>query len=139
MRYELITTEFNISLVQGLAAMGLATEANMLLAEAIRQVGRNGDTCYMPELLRVKAGLLRSEQARIEEVESCLKESLELSRRQGARAWELRSAMDLAKLLADEGQLGSARSLLQPVYAQFVDGFDTADLLAANRLLASLS
>jgi len=138
-RYELITTEFNISLVQGLAALGRAAEANMLLAEAIQQVERNGDTCYMAELLRVKAGLLQSAQARIEEVEGCLKESLQLSRRQGARAWELRSAMDLAKLLVDQGQLGSARALLQPVYARFVEGFDTADLLAANRLLASLT
>ena len=31
-------------------------------------------------------------------------QSLELSRRQGARAWELRTAIDLAALLAGQGR-----------------------------------
>jgi predicted ATPase len=64
--------------------------------------------------------------------------SLEWSRRQGARAWELRTAVDLAALRAAQGRSDTARALLQPVLEQFVEGFDTADLKNAERLLATL-
>ncbi len=63
---------------------------------------------------------------------------LELSRRQGARAWELRTATDLAALLAREGKPERARALLQPVFEAFTEGLDTADLKAAQSLLSSL-
>ena len=55
MRYELLTTPFNISLVQGLAATGQFSDAMTLIDNSIRLVEANGDHCYMPELLRVKA------------------------------------------------------------------------------------
>jgi predicted ATPase len=44
----------------------------------------------------------------------------------------------LAKLWSERGQIENARALLRPVYAQFTEGFDTADLRAADRLLATL-
>jgi predicted ATPase len=98
-----------------------------------------GDLSQMPELLRVKASLLLTMQTpNLVEAESCLTQSLELSRRQGARAWELRTATDLAKLVADRGERDRAHGLLQPVFAQFTEGFDTVDLKAAERLLADL-
>ena len=53
-RYELLTTEFNISLAQGLAAIGRFAEGIALVDETIRRVEANGDVLYMPELLRVK-------------------------------------------------------------------------------------
>ena len=56
-RYELLTTPFNISLVQGLAAIGRFAEGIALIDETIRLVEANGDLCYMPELLRVKGSL----------------------------------------------------------------------------------
>ena len=47
---------------------------------------------YMPELLRVKGGILLSmPQPRVDDAEAHFTRSLELSRRQGARAWELRT------------------------------------------------
>jgi predicted ATPase/DNA-binding winged helix-turn-helix (wHTH) protein len=138
-RYELLTTEFNISLVQGLAALGRFAEGITLIDETIQRVEMNGDVSYMPELLRVKGGLLLSlPQPRAGEAEMCFKQSLELSRRDGARAWELRTAVDLAKLLSVQGQSDSARALLRPVYGQFTGGSDTADLKAAARVLATL-
>jgi hypothetical protein len=93
----------------------------------------------MPELLRVKGGvLLSSPQPSDDGAEKCFAQSLELSRRQAALAWELRTAIDLAVLLAAQGRPKSARGLLQPVFEQFVEGSDTADLKAAARLLATL-
>jgi predicted ATPase len=65
--------------------------------------------------------------------------SLELSRRQGARGWELRSAIDLATLWAHQEQHDRGRILLRPVFGQFTEGFETDDLQAAERLLVTLS
>jgi len=74
----------------------------------------------------------------VEGAKRCFMQSLELSRRQGARAWELRTAVDLATLLADQGRRENGRALLQPVFEQFVEGRDTADLKAAERVLSNL-
>jgi len=139
-RFELVTTEFNISLVQGHAALGQFAEAAAQLDEAMRHVQAKGDTCYVPELLRVKAWLLQSmADPRIDEAETLLVKSLEEGRRQGARAWQLRTATDLAALWANRGQRERGRALLEPVFAQFTEGFDTTDLKAAKQLLDSLS
>jgi hypothetical protein len=138
-RHDQLTTSFNISLVQGLAATGRFDEGMALVDETIRLVDANGDLSYMPELLRVKAGLLLSSpQPHGDDAEACFKLSLEWSRSQAALAWELRTAVDLAALLAARGQTAPARALLQPVFEQFVEGWDTADLRAAQRLLATL-
>jgi predicted ATPase/DNA-binding winged helix-turn-helix (wHTH) protein len=138
-RHEVLTTEFNIALAQGLAALGRPDEGKALIDESIRQVEVSGEMFYMPELLRIKGGLLLSmEKPDVREVETCFNESLVLSRRQGARAWELRTARDLAKHLADQGQSKNGRTLLQSVYAEFKEGFETADLKAAEALLTTL-
>jgi predicted ATPase len=89
--------------------------------------------------LRVRGVLLRSiPQPREHEAEACFMRSLELSRHQGALAWELRTGIDFADLLAARGQAENARAVLKPVYEQFAEGFDTADLKAAESLLATL-
>jgi predicted ATPase len=137
--YEVQTTPFTASLAQGLAAIGRFSDANTLIDETIRQVEVNGDYCYMSELLRLKGGfLLAMPEPSGNDAEICFAQSLEWSRRQGARSLELRTAIDLAKLLAEQGRRENARSLLQPVFEQFTEGLDTADLAAAKHLLASL-
>jgi predicted ATPase len=137
-RYELLTAIFNISLVQGLAAIGRSAEAITLIEEAIRMVEASGELLYMPELLRVTGNLLLAIPGR-EHPETCFRQSLEWSRRHGSRSWELRTATDLARLLASRGQMDSARELLQPVFTQFTEGAGTADLKAAQQLLVTLS
>jgi Tfp pilus assembly protein FimV len=51
----------------------------------------------------------------------------------------LRTAIDLAEMRVAQGHSEAARTALQPVFEQFQEGFDTADLKAAERLLATLS
>jgi predicted ATPase len=46
----------------------------------------------------------------------------------GEVSWELRAATSFAGLLPDQGHAADATALLQPVYDQFIEGFDTADL-----------
>ena len=94
----------------------------------------------MPEALRVRGSvLLAMPRPDSDEAEMCFRRSLELSRRQSARAWELRTGIDLARLLAARGQADDARALLRPVFEQFEEGFNTADLNEAKALLDALT
>jgi tetratricopeptide (TPR) repeat protein len=139
MRYEMRCTEFKLSLVQGLVGIGQFAEGMTLVDETIRLVETNGELLYMPEALRVKgSALLANPLRRTDEAEMCFIQSLDWSRRQGARSWELRTAVDLAALWAAQGQSENARALLLPIFEQFVEGLETADLKAAEHLLATL-
>lgn len=138
-RHEVLTIEFNMALAQGLAMIGRSDEGEALIEQSLRQVETSGEMFYMPELLRVKAGLLLSTpEPDLRGAETCFNKSLDLSRHQGARGWELRTARDLAKLMADNGQAENARTLLRSVYQGFSEGFETAELKAAEGLLATL-
>jgi tetratricopeptide (TPR) repeat protein len=135
-RYEFLSTSFRLSLSQGLAASNRFVEALALINDTIRRVELKGNLFYMSELLRVKGVFLQSmPHPDGGSAETCFMRSLELSRRQGARSWELRTAMDLAKLLTARGQPENALSLLQPIFGWFKEGLDAPDLLSAKRLL----
>jgi predicted ATPase/DNA-binding winged helix-turn-helix (wHTH) protein len=131
MNYGLLRTELKLSLIQGLATLGRLSQAIALVEEAIGAAKTQGDLVYMPELLRVKAGL----QPEDSDARRSLAQSLELSRRQGARAWELRAATDLAARFNTQGRAEEASAVLQPVYDQFTEGAETADLKVAARTL----
>jgi predicted ATPase len=110
-----------------------------LIDDTIRGVEVKGNLFYMPELLRTKGVLLQSmPHPDGYGAEICFTGSLELSRRQAARSWELRSATDLAKLLAAGRRPEHALGPLQPVVGWFKEGLDAPDLLSAKRLLSTL-
>ena len=139
-RYELLTTAFSITLAEGLAALGRTDEALALIDQTAAQVESNGDLYNLPELLRVKARtLLQAPAARSEEAQASLMASLDLSRRQGALAWELRATTDLARLWARTSRADAALELLRAVLARFEEGFETSDLQQATSLLRALA
>jgi hypothetical protein len=55
-------------------------------------------------------------QRRVHDAEMCFTQSLELSRRQGARGWELRTATDLAALWEGQGRTDHAHELVRPSF-----------------------
>ena len=95
---------------------------------------------YLAELLRTKGELLLLGRVptAVETAEQCFQQALDVARRQDALAWELRAAMSLARLWRGQQRAGQARKLLSPVYHRFTEGFETADLVAAKALLASV-
>lgn len=138
--YEMLTTEFNIVLTQGLMAIGRGDEGMALIDETIRRIEESGQYYLLPEALRMRGcAILASPECRIDDVGACFAQSLELSRRQGARAWELRTAISLARLWAKRGEPEDGRKLLQPILEHFTEGRDTADLRTATCLLAELA
>jgi hypothetical protein len=93
----------------------------------------------MPEALRVQGYVqLSLPQRHDHNAEACFVQSLEWSRRQRARSWELRTAIDLAELWASQGQHQRAGDLLESVLTTFHEGLETADPKTAERMLAAL-
>jgi predicted ATPase/DNA-binding winged helix-turn-helix (wHTH) protein len=138
-RYELLTSTFEIARAQGFILLGQYQEAVDRVTATIEWCRANGDLYALPELLRVKANAIRcAGKDDACEVEKYLRDSLECSRNQGARGWELRAAIDLAGLLADSDRVNDAIDLLRPLRESFVEGFETEDLRAADRLLQTL-
>ncbi|KWV54844.1 hypothetical protein AS026_38490 [Rhizobium altiplani] len=91
----------------------------------------------VPELLRLRAVKERS-VGRNEDALSTLQRSLTVAEENGAWAWRIRCATDLATLLRDRMQVDEAKRVLEPVYGQFLDGFDIPDLQRAGNLLTEL-
>jgi hypothetical protein len=125
------------------------------MAEALGQVGRVADGLatvergidqsqrgwLVPELLRIKGELLLLQDTTrtTEAVEDVFRQALDVARQQEALSWELRATTSLARFLRNQGRPADAIACLQPAYDRFTEGFDTADLITAKRLLDDLS
>lgn len=120
-----------------LCRAGYIAEGLGVVEEAIDCSADNEDRWHIAELLRVR-GELRLSSGRLEDARDDFRRALEWARQQAALAWELRAAISLAHLLRDESRSAEATALLQPVYDRFTEGFETADLNEAAKLLSSL-
>jgi hypothetical protein len=139
--YELLTTPLAIALAEGLAAMRDVEGAQALVSDTIALVERRGDVVYVPELLRLQGGFVAAQAqgaGELARAEKLFERSLDVSRAHGSRAWTLRTATDLAALWAGQGRAADAGRLLGPALAQFTEGFETHDLVAATDLLERL-
>jgi predicted ATPase len=124
-------------------ALGLAgdIEAGLeVLAEALASAEASGARGNDAELHRLRGDLLgRLPSSDWAEVEVCFRKALVVAREQGTRGFELRAAASLARLLRDQGRRDEAREVLTPIYGWFTEGFDTADLKDAAKLLSELA
>ena len=114
-----------------------AEEALILLSEAVQIAERTGERWFLAELNRQKAQLLLR-RGQIEAAEELYRDALSIAREQEAKLWELRAAVNLARLHRDHGRGAEGRDLLAPVYGWFTEGFDTPDLKEAKGLLEEL-
>jgi predicted ATPase len=71
--------------------------------------------------------------------ENSFHQALTVGRRQRAKFWELRAALDLARFWHHQGKRTEARDLLAPVYGWFTEGLDTPVLQEAKTLLDQLT
>ena len=124
-------------------ALALAGDVDNALANinlALEQIARPGweERLVYAEILRLKGWML-SLKDDPEGAEQNYLASLDFSRRQQARSWELRTSTSLARLWRDQGKRDEARNLLAPVYGWFTEGFETLDLKEATMLLEELA
>ena len=117
---------------------GAIDEARLTIDRAIDEARCSGDLWNVPDLLRVRGGLLRNTND-LEAAEESLVAAMDLARGTGARALELRAATSLARLWSTQGRGLDAERLLTPIYQVFDEGLDTPDLQDARALLMTLS
>jgi predicted ATPase len=99
------------------------------------------EPAYRPEAVRVR-GELHLQERRTELAEGAFHEALDLAQKMSAKAWELRSTMSLARLLASldrQDRRDEARTMLAEIYNSFTEGFDTPDLKDAKAPLDKLA
>ena len=132
--------EFQIALAKGLAGTGDLARALDVIGAALTHAKDDGEYWCIPELLRMRSEILLIRDPNgSDAAERQLRQALQVARTQGARSWELRTATSLAQYLKGRGnRQREPLTILEPVVDQFTEGFGTADLQAAEHLLASL-
>jgi tetratricopeptide (TPR) repeat protein len=135
---KLHTTHCELALVDCFLREDRIAEARVHLDDARAHMTNYGETYLAVEMDRLEALVLQGEQAPTEQVEEYLLRSLDTSRRQSARLFELHTATAFAEFLAARGERQKAIDTLMPVYRWFTEGLDTTDLREAKRVLETL-
>ncbi|WP_170156628.1 ATP-binding protein [Roseateles depolymerans] len=124
--------------VSGPLADFMATLGEAFLSDvAVARMESGQAPWCAPEVLRSLGERARA-AGRDDEAVSFFERSLGMARQQGALAWELRAASSMARLFRDQGRPAQGKDLLRTVFERFTEGFETADLMAAARLLGEL-
>lgn len=128
---------WRLDAAEALGKLGRPAEGLELLDQVRETSARSGIGLIASGLSRVRAGLILRQggTGAKDTAEKLLREALGIARGQGARLFELRAALELAKLLSEHGRHAEARAELTPVYAAFNDGFDFPYLYEARALL----
>jgi DNA-binding winged helix-turn-helix (wHTH) protein/predicted ATPase len=141
-------------LAEAYAHADQADEGLRVLAEALHQGGKLEAHFYQAEICRLQGELMlqargqRSASDTItlaqtphsveSQAEVCFHQALTIARHQQAKSLELRAAISLSRLWQRQSKQTEALHLLQGIYEWFSEGFDTADVQAAQGLLAAL-
>ena len=115
---------------------GKIPEALATIADAL-QVNPE-ELAWRPEAIRIR-GELRLGLGQADAGEGDFRDAIALARQIGAKAWELRAAMSLARMLRKRGDLVDARNSLTLLYSSFTEGFDTPDLKDAKLMIEELA
>jgi predicted ATPase len=132
------TTRNSTHLAEGYILAGMPQLALDHLAAARRHGVSFGERFTAAEVCHLTAMALQAAHGPVSEVESQLKEALEVARGQRARLFELRAAVGLARLWGNQGRKTEAIRLLVPIHGWFTEGFALPDVVEAEALLADL-
>jgi predicted ATPase len=127
---------FLAGLAETLLQAGRIDEAAAALDDAWALMAKTGERWLEPELIRLR-GDVAAAQGDAPVAEGHYRDGLSLASARKGNGFALRSALALARLLADE-RPDEALAVLRPVYAAFGEGFETQDLRAARTVLEAL-
>jgi predicted ATPase len=135
-----MTTTWLVALAETCGKNGHAEEGLDLVAQGLAGGEQTGQRLAEAELYRLRGELLMiKDPGNVVEGERSLRTAIDVARRQGARLFELRTTVSVARLLRDTNRRDEARAMLAEIYGWFTEGFDTADLRDAKALLDELS
>ena len=133
---ETTSSYFLSGLAEGHRAAGQDEQALQAVAQGLDHAQRLGEHWYDAELHRLRGELLaRSEHAR-EQAAAEFQRAIEVARSQGARLFELRAAISLARL--PEPAAPGTRDLLQQALASYPAAQDSSERRQAAALLDEL-
>jgi predicted ATPase/DNA-binding winged helix-turn-helix (wHTH) protein len=108
--------------------------------DVLARAREDEDVWCAPEVLRVWAQSVIADGRQDEQADAelALVRSLGIARRQGAKAWELRTATTMASFYQASGRLDEALATLEPTLSHFSQGLETRDVQAAIKALSEL-
>jgi len=136
-------------------------EGQRVIAEALQLVETGEEHVFDAEIYRLYGELLLTQEIKRQKVkdkrqksenpdprsqilepqpeaEAYFQKAIAIAQGQRAKSLELRAVTSLAHLWQSQGKKDDARELLQEVHDWFTEGFDTADVQAAEALLVAL-
>jgi hypothetical protein len=144
--YQLLSTCYRSTLAEVLGMLGDLETAFTLLAQAKDLMERNDERFVEPDIYRIKGELtIKSitegaksrgeiESAR-SDAEFNFRQAIEVATRSGAKMFELRATVSLARLLLGVGRKAEALDTLASCYSWFTEGFETPEMKAAASLI----
>jgi predicted ATPase/DNA-binding winged helix-turn-helix (wHTH) protein len=139
-RHRIVTPTISCALAEGLARCGQPEESLAMIDEGFAHAEEVKEIFWLPDLLRVRGEtLLTLSRPDPAAAEDSLQRSIDYARKQFALSWELRAAIPLARIWGGSGRSNHARAMLDDIYQQFTEGFETRDLVAARQLIDELS
>jgi predicted ATPase len=121
---------------------GDVMRARGLVEEAISAAEASGERIHLADLHRMLGDFMAQDRPSNDHtglatsaVEQQYRLALQIAREQGAVSLELRAATSLARWWRRLNRIREAHTLLQGCYARFSEGFATADLRDAMKLL----
>ncbi|EJN10548.1 putative ATPase [Bradyrhizobium sp. YR681] len=109
-----------------------------VIEDALSRCNDRQELWYLPELIRIKGELMLRSARHSDGAEAHFRNGLDMAAQQGARFWELRNGISLARLMSGAGQSADALAVLENVSGAFTEGADIADMRAARELIAQL-
>jgi len=137
-------------LAEAFNTSGSFVEGRDAAREGLKISERNGEVASKVELYRIMGESARA-LAKTGEIEAatktrsgstlspeaCFRAAVELARKQGAKSFELRASLALAREMAERGEENEARELVRNIRSQFTEGAGTRDVLDADAFLNS--
>jgi predicted ATPase/class 3 adenylate cyclase len=137
---SLAVSWFRSLLANAFYKAGRPDAALRALDDALASAEKTGDLFFLAEIHRLQGEITFAHRgpAAVDDAVESYKRSLQVSRKQKALSWQLRSAISLARLWRDVGKRQQATDLLVPVARKFKEGFHTADVEEAVHLMNEL-
>ena len=130
-------TEVELNTLTAEKGMCLVEEA-LADSERTTELFNQAEHYRIMGVLKLRSGKPHNQNTIQPEAEECFLKAIEISRRQNAKSFELRAAMDLSRLWQRQGKSEQALQILTEIYGWFTEGFSTGDLKEAKTLIDEL-
>jgi len=138
LRFAIFATHSVSELAICLARQNARTEALALIDESVAAEVASDRALHLPGLFLAKGQVFTHGAPDFPVAEQFLERSMQLARQQSALAFELRAALELARIWMARNEVQRVHDLIAPIYDRFTEGFETHDLVLARTLIKQI-